>query len=348
VVVAVLAGVVGLAVFVALVILVLAPRLGAVLAPDAAATPAPRWAPAGPAPVTAASTSPLEPVGTAGIAALVDPTWAATTASATGIPERAVLAYAGAALSKAASAPACRLSWTTLAAIGKAESDHGRHGGSSIGADGTVTPPIYGVALDGNGVALVPDSDGGTIDGDAAADRAVGPMQLIPQTWRNWHTDANGDGVEDPQNIEDAVMATTNYLCRASTALDTEGGWRAAISAYNSAPSYVAKVARLNAAVVGSLAQAPATPIGTAFKRDDASGGQAWTLTWAAAPGAASYEVLVRKTYSQQWESIVPAGTGTSFRLPVQLDDVVAGVRAVGPNGARSMVASIPGTTATR
>ena len=247
-IVAVLAGVVGLAVLAALVLLVLAPRLSA-LAPDAGGTPPPRWAPSAPAPVAAATaTGP-------GIAGLVDPDWAAATASATGIPERAVLAYAGAALAKAASAPACRLSWTTLAAIGQAESSHGRHGGSSIGADGTVTPPIYGVALNGDGVAIVPDSDGGAIDGDADADRAVGPMQLIPQTWRNWHTDGNGDGVQDPQNIEDAVMATTNYLCRASTALDTEAGWRGAVSAYNSAPSYLRKVARFavgyNADVAG-------------------------------------------------------------------------------------------------
>ena len=251
---AVLAGVVGLAVLLALIVLVLAPRLSR---PSAdAATPAARWAPAAPAPRAAATaTSPVEPVETPGIAGLVDPGWAAAAASATGIPERAVLAYAGAALSKAASAPACRLSWTTLAAIGQAESDHGRHGGSSIGADGTVSPPIFGVALNGNGVALVPDSDGGAIDGDAAADRAVGPMQLIPQTWRNWHTDGNGDGVQDPQNIEDAVMATTNYLCRASTALDTEAGWRGAISAYNSAPSYLRKVARVAVAYNADVAR---------------------------------------------------------------------------------------------
>jgi membrane-bound lytic murein transglycosylase B len=229
--------VVCIALLAAVVMVVLAPRLGSFLHPDAAATPAPRWAPAAPAPLAAASAT------GAGIAARVDPTWAASTAAATGIPERAVLAYAGAALLKAEATPACKLSWTTLAAIGKAESDHGRHGGSSIGRDGTVTPPIYGVALNGDGVALIPDSDGGAIDGDAAADRAVGPMQLIPQTWRNWHTDGNGDGREDPQNIDDAVMATTNYLCRASTALDTESGWRAAIAAYNSAPSYIDKVA---------------------------------------------------------------------------------------------------------
>jgi membrane-bound lytic murein transglycosylase B len=230
------------------VAVVVVPRLGAAFGPDAAGTRAPRWAPpaadAGVAVVATPAPSAGEAGQTPGIAARVDPAWATSTARATGIPERAVLAYAGAALLKAAATPACKLSWTTLAAIGEAESDHGRHGGSSIGADGTVTPPIYGVALNGKGVALIPDSDGGAIDGDAAADRAVGPMQLIPQTWRNWHTDGNGDGIQDPQNIDDAVMATTNYLCRASSALDTETGWRAAISAYNSAPSYIDKVAR--------------------------------------------------------------------------------------------------------
>jgi membrane-bound lytic murein transglycosylase B len=177
-------------------------------------------------------------------------------AAATGIPERAVLAYAGAALSKAASMPGCRLSWTTLAAVGSVESSNGQHGGSSIGADGTVTPPIFGVALNGDGVALIPDSDGGAIDGDATSDRAVGPMQLIPQAWRNWHTDGNGDGVENPQNIDDAVMATTNYLCRASTALDTEKGWRAAIAAYNSTDAYLRQVARAAVAYNADAAKA--------------------------------------------------------------------------------------------
>jgi hypothetical protein len=241
VVTAVVAGLVGCAVLAALIVLVLAPRLAPGL--DAAA-PAPRWAPPPASPPSAAAPNASGAAGV-GIATRVEATWAAATASATGIPERAVLAYAGAALAKAESMPACRLSWTTLAAIGDVESSNGQHGGSTIGADGTVTPPIFGVALNGDGVALIPDSDGGKIDGDATSDRAVGPMQLIPQTWRNWHTDGNGDGAEDPQNIDDAVMATTNYLCRASTALDTETGWRAAIAAYNSPNSYLAKVARV-------------------------------------------------------------------------------------------------------
>jgi membrane-bound lytic murein transglycosylase B len=236
-----------LAVLAGLVVLVLAPRIAA---DQHTAAPAPRWAPP-------AASAPRAAAGTpgAGIASRVDPAWAERMAAATGIPERAVLAYAGAALAKAASMPACGLSWTTLAAIGEIESSNGQHGGSTIGPDGTVTPPIFGVALNGDGVALIPDSDGGAIDGDATSDRAVGPMQLIPQTWRNWHTDGNGDGVEDPQNIDDAVMATTNYLCRASTALDTEAGWRAAISAYNSTDAYLRSVARAGVAYNAAAAK---------------------------------------------------------------------------------------------
>ena len=195
------------------------------------------WAPAASPPAIAATaTGP-------GVAGQVDAEWLATTAERTGIPVRALAAYAGVALEKASAMPSCGLSWNTLAAIGFAESRHGSHDGSSLGADGTVTPGIFGVALSGGDTEHVPDSDGGEIDGDASFDRAVGPMQLIPQTWRNWHIDASGDGVEDPQNIDDATMATANYLCRASGDMTTETGWRAGIAAYNGAESYIRAVA---------------------------------------------------------------------------------------------------------
>ena len=81
---------------------------------------------------------------------------------------------------------------------------------------GNAVPPIFGIALDGGNTAEITDTDDGAIDGDAEFDRAVGPMQLIPQTWRNWHIDGGGDGVEDPQNIDDAALAAANYLCRSS------------------------------------------------------------------------------------------------------------------------------------
>ena len=175
---------------------------------------------------------------------LVDDEWVVDTAKATRIPERALRAYAGAAMFKAEQMPTCGLSWNTIAAVGFAESDHGRHGGSSVGDDGTVSPPIFGVALDGDGNIAIPDSDAGAIDGDVEHDRAVGPMQHIPQTWNNWRIDGNGDGVQDPQNLDDAAFATANYLCRVSGDLVTETGWQSAIRGYNPNDDYIATVAR--------------------------------------------------------------------------------------------------------
>lgn len=77
------------------------------------------------------------------------------------------------------------LPWSVLAAIGKVESDHGRLGGGHLTEDGTVVPRIIGPVLDGyDGTALVTDSDEGLLDGDARFDRAVGPMQFLPSTWK--------------------------------------------------------------------------------------------------------------------------------------------------------------------
>lgn len=186
------------------------------------------------------ATEPVRP----GVSGTVDSDWVDRVAEATGIPARALAAYAGAALNKNAGMPECGLGWTTLAAIGAVESDHGRHGGSMVEEDGTVSPPIVGVPLAGEGTAHIPDSDGGEWDGDTDWDRAIGPMQLIPQTWRNWHVDGSGDGLMDPQNIDDASVATSNYLCRASSPMIGEEGWRAGVIAFNSSVEYVDQVAR--------------------------------------------------------------------------------------------------------
>jgi membrane-bound lytic murein transglycosylase B len=173
----------------------------------------------------------------------VDAEWVGSVAAETGIPERALRAYAGAAINSNRENPACAASWNTLAGIGFIESRHGEVFDGSIDANGTVSPPVYGVPLDGDGVASIPDSDGGAIDGDATVDRAVGPMQMIPGAWRNWHVDANRDGVEDPQNIDDAALAAVHYLCRAGGDLSTRDGWRTGILAWNHSETYLQDVA---------------------------------------------------------------------------------------------------------
>lgn len=106
---------------------------------------------------------------------------------------------------------------------------------------------------------------------------------------------------------------------------------------------YTANVARINAATVASVAAAPAPPDSARAVREmKVSGGQRWMMSWKASPGAARYEVLVRRTTSPVWEKVYDVGAGTEFLLPDQLDDTWAAVRAVGANGSRSLAASVP------
>ncbi len=222
----------------ALITMVLSPRIGIGDAgAPGEAPPAPRWvAPAALPPSAEAPTR-------AGVSGLVDAAWVAAVAAESGIPERALAAYAGAALAKHAERPDCLLGWNTLAGIGWVESRHGSHGGASIADDGTVSPPIIGIALDGASTALIADSDDGAIDGDAEFDRAVGPLQFIPGSWANWYVDASGDGLADPHNIDDAALAAANYLCRAVPTLGDETSWRSGIASYNADSAYLDAVA---------------------------------------------------------------------------------------------------------
>ncbi len=185
---------------------------------------------------------PIEPGEGGSFATLASDAWLDATSEATGIPRRALVAYASTATAHASIKPECNLQWTTLAAIGFVESHHGEIFGGSVQEDGTVAPAVLGPQLNGEEFDEILDSDDGLLDGDTEYDRAVGPMQLLPQTWGDWHGDPNQDGVEDPHNIDDAVTAAAGYLCKSGGDLSTSEGWRAAITAYNSAPSYIVQV----------------------------------------------------------------------------------------------------------
>jgi hypothetical protein len=67
---------------------------------------------------------------------------------------------------------------------------------------------------------------------------ALGWMQFIPSSWEMYGVDANGDGVKDPYNPEDAIYAAASYLSAAGMPADTY----TAIYAYNHADWYVAEV----------------------------------------------------------------------------------------------------------
>lgn len=181
-------------------------------------------------PTTAAPGTPTAAAGTRG-----------TTATGTGgIPQTVLLAYQQAASNLARMDPGCKLPWTLLAGIGRVESEHAY--GGNVTVDGTAVTPILGPRLDGGPWARITDTDGGRYDFDTEFDRAVGPMQFIPSTWKGWGMDGNRDGQINPQNIFDATLTAGRYLCAGSRDLSTGAGLNAAILSYNHSDEYVRNV----------------------------------------------------------------------------------------------------------
>ncbi|MEQ0561946.1 lytic murein transglycosylase [Amycolatopsis sp. NEAU-NG30] len=191
-----------------------------------------------------------------------------------GIPGSMLKAYKNAAAILAKEQPNCHLDWALIASIGRIESNHAR--GGYVNANGDTLEPILGPQLNGAGAfAAIPDTDGGKYDGDPVWDRAVGPTQFIPSTWRAYASDGNGDGVSNPNNIYDEALATARYLCSGGLDLSTDAGQRIAVRRYNNSQSYVDTVMAWAAAYRGGVAQLPDSdvPIGTPSAPDAAAAG---------------------------------------------------------------------------
>lgn len=151
-----------------------------------------------------------------------------------GIPSVMLEAYQRAERSLAESQPNCHLSWATLAGIGKVESGHAR--GGRVDAAGYTLGQILGPELSGSlDTAAIADTDRGTLDADPGWDRAVGPMQFIPSSWRVY-------GVGDPNNIYDATLAAGRYLCAGGADLSDPVQQAVALYRYNHSAKYVSTV----------------------------------------------------------------------------------------------------------
>src|SRR5882757_3178087 len=98
---------------------------------------------------------------------------------------------------------------------------------------------------------------------------------------------------------------------------------------------YVAKVARLNAATLASLASAPAPPGKVRLQTKELQNDSA--LTWEAVPRASAYEVLWRDTTSPTWDHWELAGNETHATLKMSKDNVIFAVRSVDAAGHRSL-----------
>jgi hypothetical protein len=107
---------------------------------------------------------------------------------------------------------------------------------------------------------------------------------------------------------------------------------------------YVARVAKVNGAVLWALATAPGRPKNVLMHVSPPptfSGINTTTLTWNANPEAnlAGYEVVMRETTSADWTDVINVGNVISVTLDVAKDNVQFGVRAVDNAGHRSPVA---------
>jgi len=106
--------------------------------------------------------------------------------------------------------------------------------------------------------------------------------------------------------------------------------------------TYVAKVARLNAATLATLASSPGQPANVAIDNRKVENGT--TFHWDAAPGKVDhYDLLWRDTIAFDWQNVqsVPrpaGGAAVDLTVPVSKDNVIFGVRAVDAAGHRGLV----------
>ncbi|MEV8505925.1 M20/M25/M40 family metallo-hydrolase [Actinoplanes sp. NPDC051475] len=103
---------------------------------------------------------------------------------------------------------------------------------------------------------------------------------------------------------------------------------------------YIARVARVNAAALWSLAQAPGTPKGVVI--DTTRLTNETTLRWqpSTSTDLASYEVVWRETTAPDWQHVLAVGNVATVTIDLSKDNVFFGVRAVDRDGHRSPVAA--------
>ena len=121
----------------------------------------------------------------------------------------------------------------------------------------------------------------------------------------------------------------------------------------NTSVPYATRVVRMNAAVLGSLALAPAPPaLNWTWASGPDKGGHVPLLTrgksdydavlhWLpnTEPDLAGYAVVVRSTTSPVWEREIWVGNVTGYTMPdLSIDDIVIGVKAVDREGNQSIV----------
>lgn len=108
--------------------------------------------------------------------------------------------------------------------------------------------------------------------------------------------------------------------------------------------AYTARVTRVNAATLWSLAQGPGTPKDVVIVATTLTNQTTLHWTRGTDPDLAGYEVLWRETTAPDWTHVIPVGDVTATTIDLVKDNVHFGVRAVDRDGHRSPVAyPVPG-----
>ncbi|MFI6486790.1 M20/M25/M40 family metallo-hydrolase [Streptomyces sp. NPDC050564] len=103
--------------------------------------------------------------------------------------------------------------------------------------------------------------------------------------------------------------------------------------------SFVGRVAKVNAAALWTLAQAPGTPRGAKIITSTLTNSTQLVWTRGAEPDLAGYEIVWRETTAFEWTHVISAGDVTTYEVDLSKDNVFFGVRAVNRAGNRSPVA---------
>lgn len=99
---------------------------------------------------------------------------------------------------------------------------------------------------------------------------------------------------------------------------------------------YVARVARVNAAALWSLAQAPGMPQDVLVDVSELTNDTVLSWRRGSEPDLAGYEVVWRPTIAPFWTHVIDVGNTTRTRIDLSKDNAVFGVRAVDRTGHRS------------
>ncbi|MFE6175403.1 M28 family metallopeptidase [Streptomyces sp. NPDC056464] len=102
---------------------------------------------------------------------------------------------------------------------------------------------------------------------------------------------------------------------------------------------YTARVAKVNAATLWTLAQAPGTPESAKIVTSTLTNSTRLTWTRGPEPDLTGYEIVWRETTCPEWTHVVPVGDATTHEVDLSKDNVFFGVRAVNGAGLRSPVA---------